>query len=130
MTRNSMTPARVALGLMGIGALAACTSSIAATNPITETDGPLTCSIEQKAAGSMVRLDAVVSADADISGEYRFTVRGNGTNINQGGPFMATPSGDTKVGVIQLSKGAYTVKLDVDAGSRSVTCEDTIRLSI
>ncbi|MEL6948171.1 MAG: hypothetical protein AAFO73_11130, partial [Pseudomonadota bacterium] len=74
MTRNSLTAltARGALGAFGLVALAACTSSIAATSDtITETDGPLTCAIEQKASGSMVRLDAIVTADTDLSGKYR-----------------------------------------------------------
>ncbi|MEO1701728.1 MAG: curli-like amyloid fiber formation chaperone CsgH [Pseudomonadota bacterium] len=134
MTRNHFTSfsARAALGMVGIVAVAACTNSIAAMagDEITKTNGPLTCSIAQTKTNGMIRLDAKVSATADLSGKYRFSVSGNGTNINQGGPFVASSDGDTTVGVIQLSSGAYSVKLDVDADGKSVMCKDTIRLSI
>ncbi|MEO1748990.1 MAG: curli-like amyloid fiber formation chaperone CsgH [Pseudomonadota bacterium] len=134
MTRKTLTSlsARSALGMVGIIAVAACTNSIAADagNMVSKTSGSLTCSIAKTKTNGMVRLDAKVSSTSEVSGEYRFSVRGNGTNINQGGPFFASSGGDTTVGMIQLSSGAYTVKLDVDAGGKSVKCEDTIRLSI
>lgn len=124
--------ARSALGVFGLLAVAACTNSIAATSGelVSKSDGPLTCTIEQTRQNGMIRLQAVVSATSELSGEYRFSVRGGGANINQGGPFMASPNSDTTVGVIQLSTGAYTIELDVDAGSRSVACKDSVRLSI
>ncbi|MEO0542809.1 MAG: curli-like amyloid fiber formation chaperone CsgH [Pseudomonadota bacterium] len=134
MTRNTFTSfsARTALGMVGIIAVAACTSSIAADagDTVSKTNGHLTCSIAQTKTNGMVRLDAKVSSTAEVNGEYRFSVRGGGTNINQGGPFVASTNGDTTVGVIQLSSGSYTIKLDVDAGGKKVKCADTIRLSI
>lgn len=133
MTRSAIKSALpVGATIVGAIALAACTNSIAASTSSTakQTEGPISCAIEQTRTNGLVRLDAVVSADQDLSGEYRFSVKGSGTNINQGGRFVAVPNKDTKVGVIQLSKGAYNVKLTVDGGGNSVSCTESVKLAI
>ena len=90
----------------------------------------LVCEIRSSPAGSGIRLEAVVSAGADMSGEYDFVItkRGGGgsSNVSQGGDFQTGPGEETVLGVVTLGPGegsSVTAVLTVTEADGRASCE-------
>ncbi len=119
-----------AAGLIAAG-LAAAGATTGAVDVQAANHDPVRCEIVAERTGSMVRLAGLMHADREISGEYRFDIRGGGTggntNIRQGSTFHAGPSGPTTLGMAMLSAGgSYQVDLDVTANGRTYSCAERI----
>jgi hypothetical protein len=113
----------VSLGYGGI-AIASMTSAKKQAAP-----GSVVCEVIEHRTSGGVSLEAVVSADKHVSGDYSFTVRGNGggANIRQGGPFSVSAGETATLGQVMLSGSKFDARLSVTAGGATIPC-DTTRL--
>ena len=126
VTRHGVVMA--ALATVGvIGALVhPATSATAARDP-------LSCDIRVSRSGSMVGLQAVVSAQGATSGSYRLRVvssGGNSSNIDQSGDFSVS-GGSAVVSSVSLGgSGTYTARLSVTADGRTTECSQRVSGSL
>ena len=95
--------------------------------------GPLSCDIQVSRSGSMVGLEAVVSAPNATSGSYRLRVvssGGNSSNIDQSGDF-SVKGGSAIVSKVTLGgSGTYTARLSVTADGRTTECSQRVSGSL
>jgi len=117
-------PMRAASLLLGLG-LAGAAIAAGQSDPMS---GPVRCEIEAASAGNMIALEALVHADAEVSGSYRFRVAdaaGAGTtSIRQGGDFVAGPAGAATLGKVMLARAGapYDAHLEITAGGTTDEC--------
>ena len=128
-----MTFARTFLPVAALSAAAACTAAVSASNPDTTvalaSDAPI-CEIAVAKSGRSVNLQALVHAEADLHGTYRFSIAKTGSGgsamINQGGNF-AVAAGETRtLGQTTLggSAASYDATLTLDVGGQTYTCSN------
>ena len=108
--------------LVGLAAAGATMGASQASN----SDGPLSCAIETSRAGGTIAIRSVAGSERGISGSYSFSVRGSGTNINQGGPFEVAAGKTVTLGQVMVGGGSYDARLEVSAGGRTVSCSERI----
>ncbi len=89
------------------------------------------CEITSTVNGGMIALTGQAAATPDVSGTYRLTVKGSGTNgstnISQGGRFTTSAEGTATLGTMMLtSSGAvYEADLTIAIGSETRSCSET-----
>ncbi len=126
-----MTFPRTFLPVAALSAAAACTAAVSASHPttnvLTVADAPV-CQIAVAKQGRSVNLQALVHADTDMRGSYRFSASKSGGGgramINQGGNF-AVAAGETRtLGQATLggSSASYDATLTIDVGGQTYTC--------
>ena len=124
---SKFKPAHAAL--LALVAVAGC--SAGATETAMSGDS-VSCEIDADASGRTLVLQAVIHADRDVTGSYRFQVNGGGSggsaNVSQGGGFNAGPGDDARIGKLMLGNrgGIYDVRVDISAGGQSYVCEKRV----
>jgi hypothetical protein len=95
------------------------------------TKAPLSCRIDAAGSGGMIALEAVVEAESAVSGWYDFRIvgvgRGGGSDIIQGGPFVAQGSGSVTLGRVALGGDAtYDASLEIASDGGTSRCSRRI----
>ena len=93
--------------------------------------GRLACEIRVTNDHGVVTLRPMVSTSSVISGSYRLRVtnRGGGgsSQIDQSGGFSASPGESNVLGNVSLAGGGtYDARLTVDAGGRTIECNERV----
>ncbi len=89
---------------------------------------PLRCEVRVAKSGSFMKLEGLVHAKSSVSGTYHLIIAtsgGGGTSdIEQSGPFTATPGSPANLGTVMLggSSANYTAKLSVKWNGQSTSC--------
>ena len=101
--------------------------------PAKAAHGALSCDIQVSRSGSLVGLNAVVSAPNATSGSYRLRVvssGGNSSNIDQSGDFSVR-GGSAIVSTVTLGgSGTYAARLSVTADGRTTECSQRVSGSL
>lgn len=125
LARMAVLPALIGVGMAG---------AALGTDPAGATNQPLSCEIRETSMNGMVALEAVVRADAPVSGSYSFKVvsagGGGRSNISQGGEFTAAPGAPATLGTVTLGqRGAtFDAQLEVMSGGKRISCSERISL--
>ncbi|MEO4000191.1 curli-like amyloid fiber formation chaperone CsgH [Mesorhizobium sp. CAU 1732] len=92
-----------------------------------DSDAPR-CEIIASTSGGTASIRGVVHADRALSGEYSFTVSGQGTNIRQGGAFEAQAGETATLGSVQVGGSARSldIRLELNANGQQSVCEQTL----
>ncbi len=112
-------PATLIVAGLGLAA----TTSATATPPASEAP-PLACDVAVDQNGRMVSFQGRVQADEDVSGTYNLTLSGGGTNIRQGGAFVADAGDIVTLGQANLSGAPdrYDVDLTLSIDGETYSC--------
>lgn len=125
LARTALVPALIGIGLAG---------AAVGTDQAGATSQPLSCEIREISTNGMVALEALVRADAPVSGSYSFKVvsagGGGRSNISQGGEFSAAPGAPATLGTVTLGqRGAtFDAQLEVTSGGKRISCSERISL--
>ena len=105
--------------------VASLAAAFAAAGASQASNGPALCEIVARSSGGIVAVSALAHAGGNgMTGSYRLTVSGDGTDIRQGGAFAARAGETVRLGSAELDEagGGYDVKLDVTAGDVTASC--------
>lgn len=108
---------------LGLTALAGSTNP-PADHPVPAGAAGLGCAVDITPERGLLRVDAILKADADITGHYDLQVTRPGTSLRQGGPFSLDAGETETLGQITLNGPASTldVELTLTVAGRSYTC--------
>lgn len=111
-----------ALILAGAGVAAACSTSTAATSDAAT--APFACEIAVAETAAGTRFEARLQANDALSGSYRLSLAGRGTDIRQAGAFSASAGETLTLGQSMLSgaASAYDSELTITVDGRSYSC--------
>jgi|FEC22Drversion2_1045045.scaffolds.fasta_scaffold00041_114 hypothetical protein len=125
LTLMAVLPAALGIGMAG---------AALGTDPAAATSQPLSCEIRETSINGMVALEAIVRADAPVSGSYSFKVVSTGgggrSNISQGGEFQVGPGVPATLGTVTLGQRGVTfnAQLEVTSGGKRISCSERISL--
>jgi len=119
--KRLILPVLAGLGLASLG------GGFAFANPDSLSATPFRCGVIATPQGGVTRLEAVVEADAALSGTYTLAVDsasgGNRSRVNQGGPFALGAGEAATLGTVTIGAGAAsTIVFDLDIAGKTWTC--------
>lgn len=108
-----------------VASLAAAFAAVGASQAASDR---LSCEIAAHPSGGMTAIEGLAHAGESLSGSYRLTISGGGSNIRQGGAFDASAGETVTLGSATLggSSGGYDVELELTTNGDTVRCDERV----